>query len=429
MTEPRGATARASADALARVFSDERALVLAALVRSLRDLDLAEDSFADACAEATEQWPVRGVPDNPAAWLMTVAKRRAIDRMRREQTFARKARLLVVPDVAIDGNPDELDLDRPVSAVPDDRLRLVFTCCHPALSMQAQVALTLRIVLGLSTAEIARAFLVPESTMAQRITRAKRKIHDAGIPYRVPLDHELPDRLTPALAAVYLVFNEGYSGSAGASLVRRGLAAEAIRLGRLLVDLLPDEGEVIGLLALMLLQASRLPSRTTPDGGLVTLPDQDRTRWDRPMIDEALVLVERALRRAPHGVHPLQAAIAALHAQAQDHETTDWQQMVLLYDELARVAPSPVVGLNRAVAVAMAGRVDTALVEVEALVDAGALTGYHLLHATHGELLLRAGRADDAADAFTRAAALTDNAAERHHLEGRRITATHPRPS
>jgi RNA polymerase sigma-70 factor (ECF subfamily) len=370
--------------------------VLAGLVGFLGDFDLAEEAAQEAFAIAAERWPREGTPGNPRAWLMTTARNRAIDRIRRERTLAEKSRLLEVPEETVEYEMED-------TSIPDERLELVFTCCHPALSLEAQVALTLRALGGLTTAEIARAFLVPEPTMAKRLVRAKRKIAAAGIPFRVPPLHLLPDRLAAVVAVVYLIFNEGYGG-------RGDLAAEAIRLGRVLAELMPDEPEVHGLLALMLANDARRDARFE-DGAVVLLGDQDRSLWDFDQIEEGRAALDRALALRGRGPYVLQAAIAVLHTE----EPQDWPQIAALYGELARLTGSPVVELNRAAAVAEAGDAEAALVLVERL----DLEGYHYLHATRAELLRRLDRFDEARAAYERALELVHSDAERRFLERR----------
>ena len=388
--------------------------MLATLIRLLSDFDLAEEALQDAFAAALEQWPAAGVPANPRAWLVSAGRFKAIDRLRRRTTFDASLSVLTAqmadavfpaPDLADDG-------------VADDRLRLIFTCCHPALPPDAQVALTLREVCGLTTEAIARAFLTAAPTVAQRIVRAKGKIRDARIPYQVPERADLPERLEVVLHVVYLVFNEGYSASAGAALTRTDLSAEAIRLGRLLVELLP-EPETVGLLALMLLHDARRTARTSPTGELILLDDQDRTLWDRAQIAEGTALVERALRSRQAGPYGLQAAIAAVHVEAAAAADTDWAQIVGLYDVLLRLAPSPVVELNRAAAVAMRDGPAAGLVLIDALLARGVLSDYLHAHSARADLLRRLGRGDDARAAYRRALALTGQGAERRFLERR----------
>jgi len=395
------------------IFAREYGRAVAVLTRLLGDIDLAEEAVQDAFATAVERWPRSGLPPSPAGWIITTARNRAIDRLRREASRAdRHAQAALLH--AVEAEPDE------ELAVRDDRLRLIFTCCHPALGPAARVALTLRLLGGLTTAEIARAFLVPEPTMAQRIVRAKGKIRTARIPYRVPDESELPDRLRAVLAVVYLVFNEGYAASGGDRLVRDDLCTEAIRLGRLLAELMPDEPEVIGLLALMLLVEARRPARTTVDGDLVLLADQDRGRWDRALVAEGQELVRRCLRRGRPGPYQIQAAIQAVHSDAPTAEATDWRQIVALYDQLLAVAPSPVVALNRAVAVAEVEGPAAGLELVDALGLDGHLDGYDVFHAVRADLLRRLGRIAEARGAYDAAIERTGNAVERAFLEHRR---------
>jgi RNA polymerase sigma-70 factor (ECF subfamily) len=397
-----------------RVFKEERGRILATLIRVLGDFDHAEDALAAALEAALQQWPRDGRPAHPRAWLLRAARNRAADDQRRRSRARRRAQAL--QDVAHIEEP----ADDP--AVDDDRLRLVFTCCHPALPLEAQVALTLRTLGGLSTEEIARAFLVPTATMAQRLVRAKQKIRAAQLPYHVPAQDELPDRLTAVLAVLYLVFNEGYAATSGDALVRRELAAEAIRLGRLLCQLLPEQARPRGLLALMLLQDARRDARVGADGEPVLLEDQDRSRWDRAEIEEGLPLVPEALRAAPPDAYALQAAIAALHAQAPSAAATDWAQIAALYVALHALTPSPVVRLNHAVAVAFADGPAAGLALLDVLAAEGSLEGYHLLHAARADLLRRLGRLDEAAVAYRAALAHVGNQAERRFLERRLIS-------
>jgi RNA polymerase sigma-70 factor (ECF subfamily) len=396
------------------VYQAESRRVFATLIRLLGDFDVAEEALQDAFRAALEQWPREGVPSNPRAWLVSAGRFKAIDGMRRQKRFTALEEAGEAGDVAVEPDPVWADPE----SVEDDRLRLIFTCCHPALSPEAQIGLTLREVCGLTTEEIARAFLTPAPTLAQRIVRAKNKIRDARIPYEVPSPAELPDRLEAVLKVIYLVFNEGYAASSGSAVTRHDLSSEAVRLGRVLMELLP-EPEVVGLLALMLLQDSRRRARATDSGEVILLEDQDRTLWNSDQIAEGAELVERALASRRAGPYSIQAAIAAVHAGSPDAATTDWAEIVGLYDVLARIEPSPVVELNRAVAVAMRDGPAAGLALVDAILDRGDLRNYRLAHAARADLCRRLGKTAEARASYKRALALTKQEPERRFLEKR----------
>jgi RNA polymerase sigma-70 factor (ECF subfamily) len=403
--------------AVESVFREESGRIIATLIRIAGSFDRAEEAMQDAFASALATWPERGIPDNPAAWITTTAHRKLIDRSRRERT-RRDNEDPLRAEIQRAQQPPHYDFEDTSMHLEDDRLRLIFTCCHPALNQEAQIALTLRTLGGLTTPEIAKAFLLPEATLAQRLVRAKRKIQDARIPYEVPPAHALPERLASIGAVIYLIFNEGYAATAGDQLVRAELCREAIRLGRVLAELLPGEPEVLGLLGLMLIHDSRRDARTV-DGRLVTLDEQDRSRWDRQAIAEGIAVLERAWSAGTLGPYQLQAAIAAMHAMAATPEETDWRQIATLYERLLAINSSPVIALNHAVAVALSSGLEEGLRRIDAVNAAGDLDRYYLLHAARADILRRMNRLDEAATAYTRALELAGNAVEQQFLRRR----------
>jgi len=401
-----------------RVFRAESGRIMATLIRISGSFDLAEEAMQEAFTAAVTNWPAKGIPDNPGAWITSVAHRKLVDHSRRERTRREKQEPLLY-ETPTSYQP-EIDMDQAeATAFPDDRLRLIFTCCHPALHREAQVALTLRTLGGLTTPEIARAFLLPEPTLAQRLVRAKRKISEARIPYEIPPRQQLPERLDSVQSVIYLIFNEGYSATAGDALVRRELCAEAIRLGRTLCELLPDQPENLGLLALMLLHDSRRDARMDRDGKLITLEEQDRALWDQERIREGVALLHQALGLHRIGPYQLQAAISAVHAEARTPAQTDWKQIAALYRELMRLAPSPVVALNHAVAVAMGEGLELGLAQIDEIGSSGRLENYHLFHAARADILRRLGRKAESAEAYAAALRLAGNKVEQEYLRGR----------